>query len=56
VFAEGVSGEKNEIGTRVHGGAELRFRFLGGSIRVGTRIIDLKQKLPSSALVYEFTA
>jgi hypothetical protein len=27
VFAEGVSGEKDEIGTRVHGGAGLRFRF-----------------------------
>ena len=27
VFAEGVSGEKNEIGTRVHGGAGLRYRF-----------------------------
>jgi hypothetical protein len=27
VFAEGVSGEPNEIGTRVHGGAGLRYRF-----------------------------
>ena len=27
VFAEGVSGQKDEIGTRVHGGAGLRFAF-----------------------------
>ena len=27
VFAEGVSGDPNEIGTRVHGGADLRYRF-----------------------------
>jgi hypothetical protein len=27
VFAEGVSGPKNEIDTRVHGGADLRYRF-----------------------------
>jgi len=27
VFAEGVSGEPNEIGTRVHGGAGLRVAF-----------------------------
>src|SRR6185437_11950171 len=27
VFVDGVSGQKNEIDTRVHGGAGLRFRF-----------------------------
>jgi hypothetical protein len=27
VFADGVSGERNEIGTRVHGGAGFRFAF-----------------------------
>lgn len=27
VFAEGVSGQRDEIGTRVHGGAGLRFAF-----------------------------